>query len=331
MTMDSELGIFPDKDLEHFSVAPAWKICGEMLAQNLFEKPGVLILDCDGVIFLSDSLDAVRVTTPTIISTLLAVEEEGGKIGLATARSKGVRKVLREYGFRLDGPLILEGGHVIIDGGKKTVLAPDSYQNFVAHVRENLGTYVTVRDTWQEVVDRPYDDRGTISICHGDGQWNGICRATFWYNTRGEATLGDADKEVEKNVIPHLQRIASLSHLSKDDYDIKLTHMDNGLGIIRLAAKIEGYPVNKGMAAQFIWDGFIPISIADGEGDAEFEAAVQQHNGKVIAVEGSHDLTPDVPQFISRADFRVRNPDELELALTYAVAIKRHRLNFQKN
>lgn len=295
-----------------------WKFCGDLLRRELLENRGFLILDGDGVIFQSDSLYKPQLTTSNIVSALRAFETEGGIIGLATARSDSVVSYLRKEGIRLDGPLILEGGHVVIIEGIKTVFATEEYRMFVRNLRKMIVEAPFYRKSWEDVLIFTRDHKDAIAVCLGNKQWNGDYRATFWYSWKEERSLGAADEIVKQLVIPQITNIALGNGLTSDHFNVKLARMDNGLGILRIAYKQNGIVVSKEAAAQTIWNGLHVVYVADGEGDLGFESTTQKHKGKVIALGGSHDLTPDVPVFLHQADMRLANPGEFVRALQYA-------------
>jgi hypothetical protein len=297
--------------------------CGVLLKEYLFDRQGILMLDGDGVFFRSDCLEYPQYTTLDILEAHTRLEHLGGRIGLATARSEHAVRYLRNHGLRLDGPLILEGGHVVIIKGIKTILASDRYMAFISSMREEIQGERYFRDSWNEVRYLPQVESGDIAICHGNFQWNGDCRATLWYSWQEEEKLGEADHAVKRIIIPRILDIASAHGLSTDDVDVRLTRMDNGLGIIRIAAKIDGRVVSKEMAAGHIWNGFDPIFVGDGDGDSGFEDEIRRRKkGIIIALDGSHDLTPEVPEFIHKADVHLTGPAEYIQALNCAMGMK---------
>lgn len=296
------------------------KTCADLLVEQLFEKRGILILDCDGVIFQSTSLHEPLLTTTDVIETFGAFESAGGQMGLATARSDHAILFLRERGIQLAGPLILEGGHVVIVGERKTILASDAYREFIVELRQSVERQTFFNNSWADVVMASSKSRNSIAICHGDRQWNGACRATFWYDWRGESEPGAADLAIQQMVIPRVHDVASAIGLSENDYNVKLSRMDIGLGIIRVGANVDGVPISKEHAAEHIWDGFDVVYAADGAGDSGFERDIRtRHKGKVIAIGGSHDLTLEVPDFTDHADVRLSDPSEFVQAMKHAI------------
>jgi hypothetical protein len=315
-----EINIANPQGIERVEMQRQWSL---LLKERLFDNHGILISDVDGVILRSDSLDKPEYTTPKILETYKRFEQLGGRIGLATARSAYVGQYLRHQGLRLDGPLIFEDGHVVFVKRKKIVLAPEAYKKFVFSLRNQMADEQYFRDTWEEVQLQPQRESGEITICHGNVQWNGDYRASFWYDWRSEKQYGEADNIVRQIITPRIHDIAQTCGLTADDFDVKLSRMKNGLGIIRIAAKIHGRVVSKEMAAELIWNGFDPVFVGDGDGDRGFEKDIQQRKrGIIVALGGSNDLTDEVPEFIEHANIRLDDPREYTQVLNVAMNMK---------
>ena len=317
--MLEEIPRFEDKN-EFSNLIPAWQRCGDLLA-DLSKQSGILMLDLDGVVLRSRSLFEPQFTTWDMKDALQTYEGVGGHIGLSTARQEGVRTFLRSFGLRLDGPLIFEGGHVVMVGEKKEVLASDMYRTFVAKVRKELENEPFFRQSWSEVEKFQSGNPDTVVVCHGDRQWNGDYRATFWYDWRHEPTPGWADVVIGERISPRIHEIALSAGLSGDQFHIKLMRMKSGLGILRIAEQIDGVVVSKEMAAKHVLTGESLVFVADGEGDKDLELHIQNtRNGKVIALRETDDvMTPEISSFTKSADIQLANPSEFVQAVVYAI------------
>lgn len=288
--------------------------CGVLIAEHL-SRGSALMLDLDGVVFEQDSLDYPRITTPNILSALKNLESLNIKVGVATARSVQVVELLKEkYGLRMEGAAILEEGQVFMNGGKKRYFSAPNHPKFIADVRSALRLQPTFRQSWQEVKNL-FEADGAVTFCPGNFQWQGECRASFWFFAHGE---NNRDKNVLTTISEPILRLARGNGIDfEKDLAVSAYRMSVGnLGIVSIKGKIAGMPINKGTATEELTEPC--IFVADGFGDTPLVSIIKRQNGAVIGIKGNLDESKEPPEFLSQADYVLNNPEEFAQTLHYA-------------
>jgi len=159
---------FPDReDLARLAVV---KKAGMLLANHfLLQKHPQLLLDMDGVVFQSDSLDIPRLTTPDIIPTLKLLEDQGVSIGPATRRGMQVIDFLRNQGLEISGPAILEEGHMIVQNGIVEYLSHPNQEKFMNTVKAAMEQDEEYLPTWSDTLAEIQS--GKFAFCPGNFRW----------------------------------------------------------------------------------------------------------------------------------------------------------------
>lgn len=304
----------PDKNL--FVDKPLWQRCGAIMAEYLRAQHNpTLLLDMDGVVFQADSLDVPRLTTPDIIPVLSYIEELGVRIGTATARSTHVVDYLRDLGLRLQGPAILEEGQVVLSGEEAIHLTLPTHKDFMKTATDVLSAHTAFESTWEAVQENAR--KGTFSFCHGNYQWQGEYRSSFWFSYRGNQ---DIDHRTVAAVFePTLRDIADLYGLAYEkDIAIATSRMAvNNLAIVTIKGQANGQPIHKGMAAEKLLQGSW-IFVADGFGDTSLAIETRRRtNGAVIGIEGNLDISNDVPEFLRSANAVLETPQDFVQSLQH--------------
>ncbi|MDO8657144.1 MAG: HAD hydrolase family protein [Candidatus Levybacteria bacterium] len=289
--------------------------CGVLIASYL-KQGRALLLDVDGVICKADSLDHPELTTPHIINNIKKLESTGRKVGIATARGSQITDYLRfEHGLRLDGPLIYEEGQVMVIDGEKIYLSNPNHTGFIKSVRAELKMHKAFSKSWQ-MAKEIYENRGVVTFCPGDTQWQGECRASFWF-------FSDEKTKHGRDIIismfePTLTKLSAMHKLDyKNDLSISVGRMSVGnLGILSIKGKKEGQPINKGTAARLLRERW--IFVADGLGDISLAFETRQNNGLVIGIEGNLDDSDEPHKFLENADCVLSTPEDFAKALDYA-------------
>lgn len=302
------------------------KNAGALLARHFISvKNPQLLLDMDGVILQSDSLDVPKLTTLDVVSTLQLLEDQGVNIGPATGRGMHAVDFLRSQGLKLSGPAILEEGQVIVQNGIASHLGHPNQEKFIDTVRATIEHDAECVPTWNDVQEEVR--RGKFAFSPGNFQWQGSSTAKFWFHYIGE-DVRDAEI-ISTNFQPKLQALASQAKLDYDrDVELRVYRMQpsekNGnLAIITVKGKLDGKTIDKGVAAERLsgsW-GFV----ADGFGDTPLAKISKIRSGVVIGIEGNLDITRDAPEFLNSADIVLINPTEFTKALRHAVSILRSR------
>lgn len=295
--------------------------CGLYLAE-IFYNGVPLICDIDGVICKADSLDRPELISSQLIESLLLLESHGVAVGVATARGELIINYLRdEHSLHLNGPLILESGHLLIEGSEKKHLAGSHHKSFIEYVRKTLKTTAHFRNDWLAVQD-DYKHSGATAFCPGNIQWQGECRASFWFYAHGEK---ENDQKLLAELFEPTVRYVAQSYGLSYEMDVSLTvnrmKINNNtegeqLGIISLKGKRNGVTIQKGTAAEqlktpwvFVADGFEDMALAD---------LTRSRNGAVVGIKGNLDDSDEPIQFLINADCILDNPDELAIVLYHA-------------
>lgn len=292
-----------------------WQQCGELIASHL-SLGSPLILDIDGVVCRADSLDRPELTTPAIITSVKTLENLGVKVGVATARGEHIVEYLRrEHNLQIEGPAILEEGQVLIKDGNKEYLAVPNHPKFIADLRQEFMLDPRFQDSWR-MVKMIFESSGAPTFCPGNFQWQGECRASFWFFAHGDK---DRDRQILTTIFESkLRKLAQKNELDYEkDLAVSVSRMSVGnLGILSIKGRVDGLPVNKGTAAEKLVQPW--VFAADGFGDTALAIVTKKFNGAVIGIEGNLDVSDEPPEFLKNADFVLRNPEELNLALSYA-------------
>ncbi len=292
-----------------------WQQCGVLMA-NYFRQGNALLLDIDGVVCKADALVNPELTTQEIIPALKKLENLGVKLGVATARGVQIVEYLRdEHGLQINGPAILEEGQVFINDGHKNYLSVPNHPRFIADVRHILKLQPTFQESWQQVRTL-FESNRALTFCPGNFQWQGECRASFWFFAHGEK---DNDREVLATIFePILRELALENGIDyEQDLAVSVGRMSVGnLGIVSMKGKVNGLPVNKGTAAEKLTQPW--VFVADGFGDTPLAYVTKRRNGAVIGIEGNLDDSNEPPEFLRNADYVLSDPEEFAKALNYA-------------
>ena len=299
---------------------------GALLAHHFLSvQSPQLLLDMDGVILQSDSLDVPKLTTLDVVPTLQLLEAQGVSIGPATGRGMHAVNFLRNQGLKFSGPAILEEGQVIVQNGIASHLGHPNHEKFINTVRATMEHDAECLPTWNDVQEEVQS--GKFAFSPGNFQWQGTSTAKYWFQYIGE-DLRDSEI-ISTKFQPRLQTLASQAELDYDrDVELRVYRMQpsakNGnLAIITVKGKLDGKIIDKGVAAKRLsgtW-GFV----ADGFGDTPLAKISKIRSGVVIGIEGNLDITKDAPEFLNLADIVLRSPTEFTKALRHAVNILRSR------
>lgn len=282
--------------------------CGAAIAsyQHVF-------LDADGVLCKSDSLYVPEPITPHLFPAIRRMIQQGTTIGVATARPRHFIDYLQDtYGLTVKGPSILEEGQVVqMEDGSVEYLVSQRHLLFIQELRRRLMEHPDYRTTWEEVRDSSDDG---IAFCSGNVQWQGEARLSLWFRTDKGV---DAGYRIIETITPQLHEIADRTALDVRDIATPINRMsDNNLGYITIKSAKEGREINKGIAAERL-DGSW-VFAADGFGDSHLAEETKRRGGIVIGIEGNRDVSSEPFAFLNNADFVLRNPDELSLAMHIA-------------
>ena len=295
---------------------PYWKECGALMTRY-FKNGSFLLLDIDGVVCKADSLDYPEITTPRIIAPVKALETLGVKVGIATSRGHHIVEHLSfEHGLNLAGPAILEEGQVLVLNGEKKYLTSPNHLKFIKSIRRTLMMHPSFQSSWQMVKTR-YETEGLVTFCPGDTQWQGECRASFWFFSNEK---GNEDELIRSMFQPTLSKLAVIHELDyKNDLSVSIGRMSVGnLGIMSIKGKKEGQPINKSAASNFLTDPW--IFVADGFGDTTLAFVTKNFGGCVIGIEGNLDDSDEPKSFLRNADYVLSNPQEFAKALEYVAS-----------
>lgn len=302
------------------------KKAGVLLARHFLstENPQ-LLLDMDGVILQSDSLDVPQLTTLDVIPTLKLLENQGVSIGPATGRGMHVVDFLRNQGLKLSGPAILEEGQVIVQNGIASHVGHPNHEKFIGSVRDTMKRDRGYVPTWNDV--RKEAQGNKFTFCPGNFQWQGTSTDKYWFHYIGEDLR---DVEIISNIFQSRLRILALQAKLDYDRDVELrvyrmqpSAKNGNLAIITVKGKLDGKTIDKGVAAERLsgrW-GFA----ADGFGDTPLAKISKIRSGVVIGIEGNLDITKDTPEFLHLADIVLRNPAEFTKALRHAASVLRSK------
>ena len=109
------------------------------------------------------------------------------------------------------------------------------------------------------------------------------------------------------------------------DIATKVTRMrvDN-LAIVSVKGKLFGDIVDKSIAVKNYmnhpW-----IFVADGAGDLHLAQITKERGGFVIGIDGSLDISSEVPEFLATADVRLADPYEFAQTLAYTAHLLQNR------
>lgn len=300
------------------------KNAGALLAHHFLSMQNPqLLLDMDGVILQSDSLDVPQLTTLDVIPTLKLLEGQGVSIGPATGRGMHAVDFLRNQGLELSGPAILEEGQVIVQNGIASHVGHPNHEKFINIVRDTMKHDTGYVLSWSDVREEMQGDR--FAFCPGNFQWQGTSTDKYWFHYIGE-DIRDTEIILTK-FQPKLRILAQQAELDYErDIELRVYRMQpsakNGnLAIVTVKGKLDGRTIDKGVAAERLngtW-GFV----ADGFGDTPLAKVSKIRSGVVIGIEGNLDITKDTPEFLNSADIVLRNPAEFTKALRHAVNILR--------
>lgn len=300
------------------------KNAGALLAHHFLSMQNPqLLLDMDGVILQSDSLDVPQLTTLDVIPALKLLEDQGVSIGPATGRGMHAVDFLRDQGLELSGPAILEEGQVIVQNGITSHVGHPNHEKFINTVRDIMKHNAGYVRSWNDVREKMQGDN--FVFCPGNYQWQGTSTDKYWFHYTGE-DLRDAEI-ISTKFQPILRTLALQAELDYDkDVELRVYRMQpsakNGnLAIITVKGKLDGKTIDKGVAAERLsgtW-GFV----ADGFGDTPLAKISKIRSGVVIGIEGNLDIIKDTPEFLNSADIVLRNPAEFTKAIRHAVGILR--------
>ncbi|MFA9288853.1 MAG: hypothetical protein ACEQSA_03165 [Weeksellaceae bacterium] len=292
--MTAEYRLIPEQEhIEHVS---------DLLVNRIKEDQQIL-LDLDGVVLKSDSLQIADPTTFGMLPVLRDLEAKKVRLGLATMRGMHAISYLRKNGLQLQGDKIIEGGHVLLSDEGDHYLGHPNHRNFIQHATSYLENRPNYRKRWINVL------KGLAPglYCRGNIQWQGENRASWWINT--DQTPPEEMLEFFTRLLEPIAAHSDL--LLQRDVGISVSQMKKSpLGIIGVKGRLDGEKIDKSTIAQFIKT---PWSfVGDGFGDTNLCKETVRGQGIVIGVGGNLDRSDEVDTFMQGVTVKLQNPHELE-------------------
>lgn len=294
--------------------------CGVLLARH-FLRGEPLLLDADGVIVRSDALFSPRQISPSLVTVIKEIESLDIQVGLATARSEQFVEYLRAQGLRMQGPLILQEGQLLVADETRTYFVHELYRDFIHAAKSVVSKHSAWRESWYPVWSSGLKD---MVFCPGNRQWQGDSRASFWFYTDGDLERNTTMKEALLD--PMIDVVGESFGLERNvDFTTSLgllslaNHGKAGfLGMVSIKGMRNGTSIDKSVAADLY--GRPVVFVADGVGDVQL-GKWNRGRGINIAIEGNLDVSSDPDRFYRLSELILRNPSELAMSLFHAARI----------